>query len=40
MFKVGLFTIFEIKIEYISLEDNFSRDKIQARDDFGLSRSH
>ena len=30
MFEVGLFTIFEIKIEYISLEDNFSRDKIQA----------
>ena len=24
MFEVGLFTIFEIKIEYISLEDNLS----------------
>ena len=35
MFEVGLFTIFEIKIEYISLEDNLSR-----HDDFGkyLSR--
>ena len=30
MFEVGLFTIFEIKIEYISLEDNLSRGKILA----------
>ena len=30
MFEVGLFTIFEIKIEYISLEDNLSRIKILA----------
>ena len=29
MFEVGLLTIFEIKIEYISLED-FSRGKILA----------
>ena len=30
MFGVGLFTIFEIKIEYMSLEDNLSRGKILA----------
>ena len=30
MFDVGLFTMFEIKIEYISLKDNLSRDKILA----------
>ena len=30
MFEVGLFAIFEIKIEYISLEDNLSRIKILA----------
>ena len=27
MFEVGLITIFEIKIEYISLEDSLSRGK-------------
>ena len=30
MFEVGLFTVFEIKIEYTSLEDNLSRGKILA----------
>ena len=30
MFKVGLFTVFEIKIEYISIEDNLPRGKILA----------
>ena len=30
MFEVGLFTMFEIRIEYISLEENFPRGKIQA----------
>ena len=28
MFEVGLFTVSEIRIEYISLEDDLSRDKI------------
>ena len=30
MFEVALFLIFEIKIEYISLEDKLSRGKILA----------
>ena len=30
MFEVGLFRMFEIRIEYISLEDNLLRGKILA----------
>ena len=30
MFEIGLFTMFEIKIEYICLENNLSRGKILA----------
>ena len=30
MFEVGLFTIFDLKIKYILLEDNLSRGKILA----------
>ena len=33
MLEVGLFTIFEIKIEYICLEYNLSRGKIHPRYD-------
>ena len=28
MFVIGLFTVFQIRTEYISLEDDLSRDKI------------
>ena len=31
MFEVGLFTVFEIRIEYISLDDDLSREKVLAR---------